>query len=175
MDRPDFESLALAVRKQLRPGISPLEPVPLAHLIRGVQIGPLAVIARGHSGLDDDAYAVTMIDLVDASACIWLHREAWAELPREIPRTRFTVAHELAHCVLHAEDLDGLDVRPEGDHHAQLEAEANTFAAHLLIPDAALKRLGLTPSTATSDVLAKRFGVSARMAQRRLEEWRATR
>ncbi|HYT36933.1 MAG TPA: XRE family transcriptional regulator [Ktedonobacteraceae bacterium] len=51
-------------------------------------------------------------------------------------RTRWTVAHEFAHLVLHA-TLFG-DIR-------EFEREANTFAAELLLPEATMERLVVGP------------------------------
>lgn len=85
---------------------------------------------------------------------------------RGVPRTRFTVAHELGHVVLHGDDALDLDGRADPDHQEQIEREANAFAARLLIPDAALKRL----TNISADALAKRFGVSSMMAARRISE-----
>lgn len=48
-----------------------------------------------------------------------------------------------------------------------LEDEANMFAAHLLVPDAALSRMALS-----IEAIVQRFCVSPRTAERRLDEWR---
>ncbi len=166
-----LERLALAVRDQLRPRLAALEAVPLAGLrfdtlIEGLR-GQYTVRARGLADLEDTDYAIT--DFAADRAWIWMHRAAFDELVREVARTRFSAAHELGHVVLHgAEELEGLDDRPEDDHAEELEREANRFAAHLLIPDQALKRL----PTAGADALARRFGVSSAMAAKRIEEWR---
>lgn len=170
--------LAAEVRLQLSPGLSVLDALPLAQLRRPVRLTGLAasltIVARGHAGLDDDTYAVTSIDLGEETACIWLHREAWAELPREVPRTRFTISHEIIHCCAHAEELDGLNVHPEPEHHERLEVEANYGAGQLLIGDQALRRLEQQRDGLAIEALAKRFGVSTRTAQRRVEEFRRT-
>lgn len=162
--------VAEEVRRSLAPKVSILSAVPLAHLRTPRTIttilGPFRVRVQGHAGLDDDTYAVTTIDLADESALISLHRDAWRELPLEIPRTRFTLAHELGHIAMHAEELDELDVTAEPDHEERLEVEANLFAAHLLIPDAALKRL----ANPRPGDLAKRFGVSVMTEAKRIEE-----
>ena len=168
MDRHVLEELALAVRAQLRPGLAPTEPVPLVVLLRDTTIttlsGPLAVRVEPHDGLAFDVWGVTTFDT--DRAWIWLNFEAWPELKKGIARTRFTVAHELGHVVLHGDDVLGLDGRAEPEHQEQIEREANIFAAHLLIPNAALKRLGAV----TAETLARRFGVSSAMASRRLAE-----
>lgn len=175
---PEIARVAAEVRLQLAPGLSVLEPVPFALVARRVRIwglaGPLTVVCRGHGGLEADTFAVTIIDLANELGWIWLHRDAWRELAREVPRTRFTMAHELMHCALHAEDLDGLNVRAEPDHHKRLEEEANRAAGHLLIPDQALRRLAQHDGGLDQTAIMKRFGVGARTAEKRIEEYMKT-
>ena len=174
MDRHDLEAIALAVREQLRTGLSPLEPAPLTRLLQDTVIetraGPLTVRVVSHGGLALDVWGVTTFNAEVDRAWIWLNEEAWPEVKKGVPRTRFTVAHELGHVVLHDDGVLDLDGRPEPDHQAQIEREANIFAAHLLIPDAALRRLEVTQAT-TPDALTRRFGVSSMMASKRLQEW----
>lgn len=169
----DFEAIALAVRAQIAPGLSPLEPAPLVALTTPHELetvaGRLQVTVSTSLAVPHHVWGMTTFE--PGRAWIWLTREAWPELTRGVPRTRWSVAHELGHVVLHGEELEGLDERAEVEHHARLEAEANRFAAHLLVPDAALKRLGVKPSTAALELLAKRFGVSAVAAGKRIEEW----
>lgn len=94
-------------------------------------------------------------------------------------RQRFTVAHEIAHLVLHANRKKELwvdheyyfrSVNPQsGDQRA--EVEANRFAAELLMPDE-LVRLSIDSDKPLSDVdvarLALRFGVSEQAMMWRL-------
>ena len=54
-------------------------------------------------------------------------------------RQRFTVAHELGHCVLHRDDykngiLESIDMFRRPDDHRPEEIEANEFAASVLMP-----------------------------------------
>lgn len=167
--------LAAEVRVQLWPGLSVLDAVPLAHIRKPIRLvgltTALTVVARGHAGLDDNTYAVTTIGIADEAACIWLHREAWAELPREVARTRFTLAHEIFHCCGHADELDGLDVHAEPEHHDRLEREANFGAGQLLVGDQALRRLAQQRGGLDANAIAKRFGVSVRTAEKRLQEF----
>lgn len=57
-----------------------------------------------------------------------------------ISRQRFTLAHELGHCVLHREQyqekglLEGIDMFRDPENHSRMEVEANAFAAELLMP-----------------------------------------
>lgn len=169
----DLEHLALAVRAQLAPKSGVTDRLPFAVLRRAVEIdtiaGRLTVRARGHGGLPADTWAVTTFDLGTDEAVVWLNRAAWHEFYDDVPRTRFTLAHELAHVVLHAEELDELEVDAEGDHHERLDTEANTFAAHLLAPDAGLKRLH--GNALRLEAIMARFGLTTMAAERRLREW----
>lgn len=172
IDGPELDRLACEVRQQLSPGLAFTERVPLAKLRKSVRIeglcGAFDVRARGHAGLPMHVYAVTLFDMGAQLAWIWLHRFAWAELPRDVERTRFSVGHELGMIALFATELDGLDVRAEPEHYAQIKRAARLFAGHLLVPDQALKRL----PEADEQQLMARFGVGLVTAQRRLAEWK---
>lgn len=159
----------LDVRQQLAPGLSVTSPVPLSGLARDTRIEGVGCIytvrARCFAPLPPHRWAVTIFD--DERAWIWLHRHAWAELVTEAARTRFSLAHELCHVAMHDAHLatEGSITETENE---QIEAEADRFAAHLLIPDQALKRL----PTFSEDDFAKRFGVSPKTAERRMLEWK---
>ena len=98
-------------------------------------------------------------------------------------RQRFTLAHELAHYVLHAQHptvyVDDMPVhfRGEGYHPAPTteEVEANAFAAELLMPEALLRQdLKLGSIDALDEVavrrLARKYGVSGQAVTIRLSE-----
>ena len=95
-------------------------------------------------------------------------------------RQRFTVAHELGHMMLHADqplivDNDGLSLigrRQEGESTVR-ETQANAFAAALLMPaDWVEEALGTQEVPVDDDVrveaLAKKFGVSQQAMMFRL-------
>jgi len=177
LDRDTIAQVAAAVRHQLAPRASVLTAAPLEVLAqRDVRVTGIedtfTTRARCGIGLPPNVWGLTTF--ARARAWIWLSREAWAEVTptrmREgtVPRTRFTLAHELGHVALHADELVELDVTADPDHDARLEAEANAFAAELLVPAQALRRL----TRARADDIALRFGVSVPMAQRRLDEAR---
>lgn len=132
-------------------------------------LGRLAVRARPLRSLPATTLAITEIDTAESEAWVWMNRDAWPELVTETPRTRATCAHECAHAVLHADVLAELDDHAEPDHDAALDREAWRFAAELLIPDQALRRL----SRHRADEIAARFGVTLRLAERRLGEFAA--
>jgi Zn-dependent peptidase ImmA (M78 family) len=78
-------------------------------------------------------------------------------------RKRFTIAHEIAHYVLHENDIgDGIfdDALYRSGLTNRQEAEANGLAADILMP---WKYLGpeLTKNSADIDILANKFGVSS--------------
>ena len=89
-------------------------------------------------------------------------------------RRRFTIAHELGHAVLHAADLeeDGfVDFR--GDFNYGLggsgrEAEANEFAAHLLMPGEVFESLWAAFDGSLASV-ADHLGVSRAAAEVRAD------
>ncbi|MBP9758484.1 ImmA/IrrE family metallo-endopeptidase [Candidatus Dojkabacteria bacterium] len=77
------------------------------------------------------------------------------------PRQKFTLAHELGHFIMHSETQREVYYRHQIDDPGQdinHEAEANAFAAALLMPDTIL-RSNLS-KTSDMDDLVKIFGVS---------------
>lgn len=50
-------------------------------------------------------------------------------------RRRFTIAHELAHYILHREDDDPLYAHRDAGQGGQIETEANFFASNILMPE----------------------------------------
>lgn len=86
-------------------------------------------------------------------------------------RKTFTIAHELAHHILHADYTISDDYRVfnrmneyDGDKPDE-EKEADAFAAHLLVPTALLKKY---KDFATPTELARLFGVSNAVILNRL-------
>ena len=80
------------------------------------------------------------------------------------PRLRFTLAHELGHFVLH-ESGPAFQVCTAADlacgHNRAMEAEANAFAASLLVPASAIeKRWWLSPGSLKHAAVLTNFGVS---------------
>lgn len=86
-------------------------------------------------------------------------------------RRRFTIAHEIAHCCLHTENLI--------DHHVELrdnfkalsgkEYEANVFAGALLIPKDALDKVYEQLIVPSLETLSKIFRVSTTVMVARLD------
>lgn len=91
-------------------------------------------------------------------------------------RQRFTVAHEIAHYLLHRDQIgDGIvdDVLYRSSLSDAREAEANRLAADILMPRAELaaelRRLGGVPTEDVVSALAVKFGVSDVAMRIRLE------
>lgn len=87
-------------------------------------------------------------------------------------RMRFTLAHELAHCCLHAESLENkghVEFRFDGALMSYKEKAANVFAGKLLIPESALMKLYKSLIVPASDVIAREFGVSTTVMEARME------
>ena len=84
-------------------------------------------------------------------------------------RQTFTIAHELGHAILHREWAASEEyrvlMRDDGTDHGEFhEKEANSFAAHLLVPRAFLDRYRHLP---VAD-LSRLFAVSVPMIRNRL-------
>lgn len=83
------------------------------------------------------------------------------------PRQRYTIAHEIAHYLLH-EDLIGQGIADNVLYRSSLsneiEREANRLAADLVMPRdavaAELEKWGGVPNEEIADILAKKFEVS---------------
>lgn len=85
-------------------------------------------------------------------------------------RTRFTIAHEIGHFILHGElfknlninsieDLNIFATKLTDEEHGWLEYQAYSFASHVLVPTQLLisglkKRLGRIPSQEAPEILA---------------------
>lgn len=86
----------------------------------------------------------------------------------EVPeRQRFTVAHEIAHYLLHRDSIgNGVvdNVLYRSGLTSRKEAEANRLAAEIVMPEdavrTALRRSGLRPSELAAEELARTFKVS---------------
>ncbi|WP_373705360.1 ImmA/IrrE family metallo-endopeptidase [Porphyromonas loveana] len=79
-----------------------------------------------------------------------------------VNRQRFTLAHELAHYVLHKSDSDSFTdtVFFRGASVNNIEYAANEFAANLLMPEDKVRQLIRVGVAQNIETLAKTFGVS---------------
>ena len=86
-------------------------------------------------------------------------------------RQKFTLAHELAHCMLHAESLKNgrLELRTSITSDDPREKEANILAGKILIPEKLLKLAYINLSIPFLPSLAEVFDVSENVMAARLE------
>lgn len=87
-------------------------------------------------------------------------------------RSRFTVAHELAHCCTHTQELMSghIELRKDNDEElSKKEYDANIFAGELLIPKESLVEVCSLLIKPTITSLAEIFQVSANVMRARLE------
>lgn len=78
-------------------------------------------------------------------------------------RQRFTLAHEIGHCVLHRDKhengiLERIDMFRDPENHSQEEVEANAFAANLLMPEQLVREMW--KRWGSTEILADIFEVS---------------
>jgi len=99
---------------------------------------------------------------------IFLRNSVYVGANNGIKRDRFTVAHEIGHAVLHAGQTPTMALlsRHPDKPFCQSEAQANRFAAALLVPFELM-----TPNMGLTDV-TRDFDVSRATGKYRLEEYR---
>jgi predicted transcriptional regulator len=179
---PDPRQAALALLRDFEarfdPG--PVPPVPVERIAEshlGLLIEEVDDVRAIEGAPADEGRLSGMLD--PSSKTIWLDRR---EAARSTGRRRFTIAHECAHWVLHVADATAADVGcraqdvaddDAGDEGARTrgrrrrEAEANTFARELLMPETLL--VAVTAETGRNlPVLAERFDVSVPAVRLRL-------
>jgi len=100
--------------------------------------------------------------------CIYISNSVYAKACKNNPQARFTIAHELGHLLL-GHKLDMVFARQNGTAsipcYRDSEWQADTFAAHLLMPTELAKGM-------TANDIEKQFGVSASAAVAREERLR---
>lgn len=86
-------------------------------------------------------------------------------------RQRFTIAHELAHCCLHTDNLqqNHIELRENETVKDAKETEADIFAGELLIPEQSLVKVYNEFYVPSLKSLAKIFGVSTNVMAARLD------
>lgn len=88
-------------------------------------------------------------------------------------RQRFTLAHEIAHFVLHRDLIgDGIkdDALYRSNQPSLIERQANSYAADILMPWAAVRQAFFSGKARTASDLAEMFRVSPAVAEIRMEE-----
>lgn len=172
-----LERVALDVRRQLWRDVPLLEPIPIERLRGGPHrltgpFGAVEVVVKYSPVMPRYCWVHTSLaaDGVTRIRCNWA---TWEELAEERPRTRFGLAHELGHALLHApqlRDVAHLSQDPDVEDDNEIERQANRFAAHLLCPDKAIayaRRQGLEVSAWE---IGERWGMGPVAAQLRMDE-----
>lgn len=104
-----------------------------------------------------------------------------ANLADSARRRRFTIAHELAHYILHRSESDEVYAHRDAGENGGLETEANVFASNILMPEPLVRRVlgeledeewGYIPFSVKAKYVADSFAVSVPAAQVRLEQLR---
>lgn len=170
----DLEADASRVRAEI---CDPTEALPAAALATARRIGPVVWRLQVAEELPESVWAVTYaagLGGLVTSVC----ETAWRELIADVPRSRFSLAHELAHVHLHHEEILEVGYLPHtapGDETAGLpeawdtERQANRWAGALLVPAVGLERLAGIGLLTVAEV-ARRYQVAERVAERRIGE-----
>lgn len=174
---PDEAATALLDKAAAHLGWTlPIDVDEIATELEGLDISERANLAL-LPGLDPEPTSALSGLLLPEEKRIWVEA---TEAARSTGRRRFTIAHELGHWCLHhqgtahgrsAQWCRPTDVGPEVikvTSDRRIEAEANRFAASLLMPEAQV-RSEAEQAHLNIPLLAKRFGVSVRAMQIRLE------
>lgn len=86
-------------------------------------------------------------------------------------RTKFTLAHELAHCICHLESIDHMEFRNDiTDLNNKKEIEANRYAGELLIPESSLRDIMQRLLGPSLTALSQIFDVSTNVMEKRLQD-----
>jgi hypothetical protein len=173
---PEEAATRLLASAQLagRPSV-PIDVTFLAEEVEGLDVqehSDLRTLPDGPRPLGEARLSGLMLP---ASRRIWVDA---IEATRSDGRRRFTIAHELGHWRMHADGADAHarfcrtdDIGASAAellHTQRMEREANRFAAALLMPEAMLRDAAVSARLSVPH-LAKRFGVSARAMQVRLQ------
>lgn len=132
-------------------------PVKISDICKANQIKIISY-QTGHKLLDN----LDLIQNTINSDGFTLNKIIFYNGQREIPRQRFTIAHELGHIILH--DGNGLYNREPSKNDVPIEQEANVFASRLLAPACVL--WGLRVNSARQ--ISKLCNISMQSAEFRL-------
>ena len=152
----DIEDFATETRRYWKLGNGPLSNITLLMEKNGVVVSRMEM---RHKGLD----AFCRWDHDNHRAYIMLGTDKGSAV-----RSRFDVAHELAHLLLHeAVSLDDLENR---DLFRQVEQQAHRFAGAFLAPAQAFNNDALVPGLDTFRVLKPRWKISIKMMIKRAND-----
>lgn len=112
--------------------------------------------------------------------CIALSEQTYADLERGVPRSLFSLCHEMGHAMLHTDELVKLSIIPHQQRallraaravhpiYRDSEWQANGFAAAFLVPAEGLVSLEANDEGLTAAKIEVAFGVSGECADVRL-------
>jgi hypothetical protein len=188
MSYVDAERRARAVRRTLEIGDS--DPLPGLELFESLDryrvnlVGVQTPVTYGVEQLAAGVEAEARFE--EDELALLLSEESYRWLCDDRPRARFSLAHELGHVVLHAAQLKHLARMPHSDAamlrarvpkhppYFDTEWQSNAFAAALLMPASALRRLELKKNL-SADSLIEMLIVSREAAINRIELYTARR
>lgn len=159
LSRDKVRALANLLRRKLR--LDPTEPVDVIRLLEVVFPAAFSAYGftyqyvppnemRGVHGLTDPVNHI-----------IYINEIVYRDAARGVGRDRMTIAHELAHYLLHDGVTLGLARKAAGESipaYMDPEWQASAFAAELLMPAEYIKDMSV-------DEIVRRYGVSRQAAQ----------
>lgn len=146
-------------------GISSMPPIDLSELSKkiGVSVYPVD-FSNAEKAANYELGTIIGAAISDEDDLDIMYAEGMSD-----NRVRFTVAHEIGHCCLHANDLmiNHLELRRNNDLNPR-EKAVNIFAGELLIPEKALSEFCIKLIRPTVLALSQIFQVSSNVMRERL-------
>lgn len=182
-----IEHVMKSVRAFLSPNTWPHEPLDMLRIFERLHEHRVRVINRdvrlnwGLAPLPKGVEGRCRYDEEDEAIVVELSPETYEALENGQPRAVTTVAHEIAHCFFHTEQLVRISQIPHAQmalaraagpphrHFEDTEWQANAGAAALTMPAAGLQYLERQYGQLTASMIQKTFGVSASAATTRLK------
>jgi hypothetical protein len=152
-----LELLAEGVRN-----VCGLEDEPYFPIVEFLELG-LGKIADGviFDVLPKEILGARMGSVDTLRKMLYLREDVYARAVRNVPRDRFTVAHEVGHALMHVGSLNMVDASCEVPKYRNPEWQANWFAGALLMPARFARRCYSVKE------MEEKFGVSTSAARRR--------
>lgn len=149
-------------------GISLIPPIDISLLLRRIGIKEIpADFSEIEDLINEERGSILGITYAKDESLDIFYRSSDTE-----NRIRFTLAHELAHCCLHADTLKKrhIELRKSETFSQSKEKEANIFAGELLIPSSLIEQIhGRFLVAPTLSALADIFHVSTAVMAARLD------
>jgi hypothetical protein len=163
----------------------PLPSLPLFERLGQLKTGPSFNIPVGYeiANLPDGVLGETSFSSEKGEIIVTLSPSTYEGLERNVPRDRYSAAHEAGHAVQHSAEVIRLSRLPHRadallrgayatlKRYEDAEWQANAFAAALLIPARALWILERKGCELTPELLQRYFGVSRSCAEKRLRTY----